>query len=107
MLAALTKYSKFSGLISLGIHAGANYYDTTDRFVTDMQKLFVGYSDGRIKLDVPFLKWNKPMIYQYCTDNHVPIGLTYSCERNAKKPCGTCSSCLDREKLNACTMREV
>lgn len=104
LLSALTKYSGFMGIISLGIHAGVSYYDTNGQFVIDMQKIITSYSDGQIKLDAPFLKWNKPMIYQYCIDNHVPVELTYSCEKSSRKPCGSCNSCLDRSKLNVGAM---
>jgi len=107
LFSALTKYSDITGIIALGIHAGTSYYDTKGQFVVDMQKIITSYSDGQIKLDVPFLKWDKPMIYQYCIDNHVPIDLTYSCEKSGKKPCGLCNSCLDRGKLNAIAMRKI
>lgn len=100
LFSALTKYPDFSGIVSLGIHAGVSYYDTSEEFITDAQKIFISYSNGQIKLDAPFLKWNKPMIYQYCIDNHVPIELTYSCEKSGRKPCGSCNSCLDRSKLD-------
>ena len=106
LFAVLTKYTDFTGIVSLGIHAGVSYYDTTEKFIVDMQKIFTSYSDGKIKLDAPFLKWNKPMIYQYCIDNHVPIELTYSCEKSGKKPCGSCNSCLDRSKLNVGAMHK-
>jgi len=107
LIAALTKYPNLKGIISLGIHAGVSYYDTRKQFVMDMQKIFTNYSDGQIKLDTPFLKWNKPMIYQYCIDNHVPIGMTYSCEKSGRKPCGSCNSCLDRSKWNASSLHKI
>ena len=100
LFSVLTKYSDFSGIVSLGIHSGAPYYDTTEQFIIDMQRIFMSYSNGQIKIDAPFLKWDKPMIYQYCIDNHVPVELTYSCEKNGREPCGLCNSCLDRSKLN-------
>src|SRR4030042_215402 len=107
LISALTKYPNFMGIISLGIHAGASYYDTREQFIIDMQKIFTSYRDGQIKLDAPFLKWNKPMIYQYCIDNHVPINLTYSCEKSGRKPCGSCNSCLDRSKWNASSLHKI
>jgi 7-cyano-7-deazaguanine synthase len=107
LLTALTKYPNLTGILSLGIHAGVPYYDTSKQFISDMQKIFTSYSNGQIKLDAPFLKWNKPMIYQYCIDNHVPIELTYSCEKRGETPCGECNSCLDRRELNASTMHKI
>jgi 7-cyano-7-deazaguanine synthase len=107
LISALTKYPGFAGIISLGIHAGVSYYDTKEQFIIDMQKIFKSYTDGQIKLDVPFIKWNKPMIYRYCIDNRVPIDLTYSCEINGRKPCGLCNSCLDRDKWNASSLYKI
>lgn len=100
ILVALMKCPTFSGLISLGIHAGVPYYDSTVQFVSDMKTLLDGYTDGRVRIDAPFLDWGKPMIYEYCRKNDVPIRLTYSCERGESPPCGRCRSCLDRKALN-------
>jgi len=96
-LSCLVKYPNFSGIISLGIHAGIPFYDTTEVFVNDMNRLFAQYTDGTVRLDAPFLSWEKPMIYQYCKGNSVPTHLTYSCENGETEPCGICSSCLDRK----------
>lgn len=100
IIIALMKYIKFSGLISLGIHAGSPYYDTTEEFVCNMKTLMDNYTDGRVRIDIPFLYWQKPMIYEYCKKNKVPTNLTYSCELGKEHPCGECSSCLDRKALN-------
>lgn len=100
IMVCLMKYSTFSGLISLGIHAGVPYYDSTVEFVSDMKTLLDKYTDGRIRIDAPFLHWQKPMIYEYCKKNKVPIELTYSCELGKEPPCGQCRSCLDRKALD-------
>ncbi len=100
VMISLMKYSTFSGLISLGIHAGVPYYDTTPGFVSDMKTLLDKYTDGRVGIDVPFLNWQKSMIYEYCKKNQLPIDLTYSCELGTVPPCGQCRSCLDRKNLN-------
>ncbi len=90
----------FSGLISLGIHSDTLYYDCTPAFVSDMNKIVEAYSDGRVKLNTPFLTWKKGMIYEYCKNENIPVNLTYSCESNEIKPCGKCLSCLDRRILD-------
>jgi len=100
ILTALLFYPKHVGIISLGIHSGTPYYDCSESFVKDISKILNGYTDGRVNLDAPFLKWNKKMIYEYCKDNDVPVHLTYSCENSGDKPCGRCRSCLDRGTLN-------
>ena len=93
---------QFQGIISLGIHSGVPYYDCSESFSQNINKLLDGYTNGQVILDTPFLKWNKKMIYDYCQKNDVPIHLTYSCENSDNEPCGTCNSCLDRSTLNAC-----
>ena len=60
------------------------------------------YTDGEVKIDAPFLTWEKPAIYTYCIDKGIPIKLTYSCEAGTSPPCGKCTSCRDREALDVC-----
>lgn len=99
ILATLLYYPKFSGIISLGIHADVPYYDCSELFLGDTQRLLDGYTNGTVRLDAPFLHWNKMIIYEYCKKNHVPLDLTYSCENGTAEPCGVCSSCKDRRAL--------
>ncbi|MBA7548783.1 7-cyano-7-deazaguanine synthase [subsurface metagenome] len=101
IFAALLYYPRYSGLIASGIHSGTPYYDCSEVFIRDISKILNGYTNGQVVLDMPFLKWNKQMIYEYCKQNNVPIYMTYSCETNNDKPCGKCLSCLDRKTLNA------
>jgi len=92
----------FKGIISLGIHSGTPYYDCSKEFVTSINTLLKGYTNGEILLDAPFISWDKKMIIQYCKDNDVPLELTYSCENGKEHPCGKCLSCLDRRILDVC-----
>lgn len=92
---------KFQGLISLGIHAGVPYYDCSKAFANKMSVLISEYSEGRLKLDFPFISWDKKKVYSFCQDMGVPISQTYSCECG-DIPCGKCRSCLDRKALNVC-----
>ncbi|EKF85855.1 7-cyano-7-deazaguanine synthase [Methanobacterium formicicum] len=100
IFALLLNHAEFSGILSLGIHSSVYYYDCSEKFLKDIQKVLDGYTDGRIVLDAPFLKWDKQMIYDYCKANEIPIHLTYSCENGVNKPCGVCNSCKDRRTLN-------
>jgi 7-cyano-7-deazaguanine synthase len=102
VFATLLSYPEFHGILSLGIHSGVTYYDCSEPFVKEMNRILDGYTGGQIILDTPFLKWDKKMIYIYCKDNNVPIHMTYSCENGGDEPCGTCRSCLDRRALNVC-----
>lgn len=88
-------------IIALGIHSGVPYYDCSKSFLGCAQVMVDGYAHGRIKLSAPFLKWNKPMIWNYCQKQGLPVDMTYSCETGHAPPCGLCPSCRDREGLYA------
>ena len=99
IMAALLANPNFSGLLVLGIHSGISYYDCSKEFIKKMNSIVMEYSNGQIKIDTPFIDWDKKMIVSYCRDTGVPLHLTYSCE-NGDDPCGKCLSCLDRSALN-------
>jgi 7-cyano-7-deazaguanine synthase len=88
--------------IALGIHLGPAYYDCSNSFVVDCQRLLDGYFGGIARLEAPFLKFAKGDIANYCKANHVPTQLTYSCLRQNYPPCGECSSCRDRTAFLGC-----
>jgi 7-cyano-7-deazaguanine synthase len=96
---ALMNYQGFKGLLSLGVHSGTSYYDCSNAFVNDISRIVSDYTNGIVSLDVPFIKWDKKMIFDYFVTNNLPLELTFSCERQASKPCGRCRSCLDRKAL--------
>lgn len=87
------------GMIALGIHAGTRYFDCGPVFRELCERLFDGYTDGRIKFGTPFLAMDKGQVWHYCKQNRVPIHLTWSCEAGSAKLCGKCLSCKDRESL--------
>jgi len=101
ILTAIMANPDFRGLISVGIHSDTPYYDCTPMFVADMNRIVESYADGKIKLDAPFLEWDKGMIYEYCKKENIPINLTSSCENSGDGPCGKCLSCLDRRIFDA------
>src|SRR6266568_5829266 len=63
LFAALMFTPLRSGILALGIHSGTPYYDCSEHFANDLQRIADGYSGGRIALGMPFLKWTKPMIF--------------------------------------------
>lgn len=85
--------------ISIGIHAGSSYYDSTRLFVKDCQRILDGYFSGTVRVEAPFIDLTKLDIVNYCKNYGVPINLTYSCHRKNYPPCGKCNSCLDRKKF--------
>jgi 7-cyano-7-deazaguanine synthase len=90
-----SNYSK----IALGIHAGTSYYDCSQSFVEDYQRIIDGYFSGTVLLDVPFLQFTKEQIIDYCIQKSVPVPLTYSCELGHDGNCGRCLSCKDRRRF--------
>ncbi|PEV77246.1 ATPase [Bacillus cereus] len=87
-------------LISIGIHSGTPYYDSSPNFIKDIQNILDGYFGGVTRVIAPFLKYSKSQVYEYAIENGVPIQLTYSCELGQEESCGKCLSCIDRRMLN-------
>ena len=83
-------------MVALGIHALADYYDTTPLFVKQIQGLLNGYSGGAVTLSAPFLAHTKAEVVRFAKENSVPLHLTYSCERQNAPACAACPSCRDR-----------
>ncbi|MHC5057066.1 MAG: 7-cyano-7-deazaguanine synthase [Planctomycetota bacterium] len=98
-LAAYAHSSPPPGVLALGIHGGAPYYDCTPRFAEVLAEMLASYSAGRTRLLLPFAEWNKANVVSYCRAEGVPLELTYSCEEGGASPCGNCLSCRDREAL--------
>jgi len=85
--------------VCLGLNRGPEYYDISQRFVTDCQRLLDGYFGGTVVLEAPLVDYSKRDIIRYCKQRQIPLGLTYSCQAKNSPPCGHCPSCLDREKF--------
>ncbi|VTR48208.1 exsB protein [Actinobacillus pleuropneumoniae] len=86
--------------LSIGIHSGTPYYDSTPVFINNIQSVMDGYSSGTIRVSAPFLNYSKKQVLEYALKEKVPIHLTYSCEVGESGPCGLCLSCLDRGMLD-------
>ena len=99
--AALMAFKHTAGIVAIGIHSGASFPDCSEEFVRSIQTLFDLYTDGRVVVGAPFLRWNKREIWDYCGNQEVPVELTYSCELGKEQPCGECLSCKDLEVLRA------
>jgi 7-cyano-7-deazaguanine synthase len=99
---ALMETQMRAGIIALGVHSGTRYWDCGPQFVAAVQQLLDGYTDGKIRLSLPFLDWTKREVWDFCKASNVPLELTYSCERGCQQPCGLCDSCRDLDMLYAC-----
>ena len=92
---ALMNFRKKNGLVALGLHKGTPYYDSSNKFIEEIQEIVDKYSKGTVKINVPFIEFNKKEIYDYCIMEKIPLAYTYSCESGKKQPCGECSTCKD------------
>ena len=87
--------------IVLGIHALAEYYDTTPLFVRHMKRLLPGYFEDTVTLATPLLPYTKAEVIQFSREHGVRLELTYSCEYQNDPPCLRCPSCEDRNAILA------
>ena len=51
---------------------------------------------GALRIEAPFVRWNKAQIVREGLRLHVPYELTWSCYEGGERPCGKCGTCLDR-----------
>ncbi len=93
------------GLIALGIHQDTSFADCTAVFNEQLNGLLMLLSDGRLRLDCPFLRWSKQNVVEYAISNAVPIDLTYSCERGLLPPCKECMKCRDIQAIFSALQR--
>ncbi|WP_160725009.1 7-cyano-7-deazaguanine synthase [Bacillus sp. USDA818B3_A] len=99
VLAGCSFLKKPTSLISIGIHSGSPFYDSSPSFIRNTQTILDGYFGGITRLIAPFLDYSKSQVYEYAIQNQVPFQLTYSCESGQVYPCGRCPSCIDRRLL--------
>lgn len=91
------------------IFIGANqidfsgYPDCRPKFYQAFSKIIrtgtkVGSEGKNIKIYTPLINKTKAEIIKLGIKLGVPFGLTWSCYKGGKKPCGKCDSCFFREK---------
>lgn len=86
--------------VAIGIHAGTTYKDCSPDFLSLSNEVLKLQSEP-VTVLAPFLTWHRSTILAFCREHAVPIHITYSCELGTVPPCGACSSCKDRETLDA------
>ncbi len=99
LFTGLMNFKYESGLVSIGIHSGTEYWDCSESFVELVRKCFKDYTGGCIGVDVPLLRWKKDEVWTFCIREGIPVSDTYSCELGRDQPCGRCVSCKDLEAL--------
>jgi 7-cyano-7-deazaguanine synthase len=87
------------GLLALGIHSGTPYFDCSPAFIARIEPLVQECTDGSVSVLAPFVHWTKDEVYSYFIASRIPLTETYSCEGGTNPPCGACTSCNDRARL--------
>ena len=92
--AASVALSKNCSVIYYGAHhddaAGNAYPDCSEEFVNAMNHSIVLGSGGDVRIEAPFVRWNKAQIVAEGLRLQVPYQLTWSCYEGGEKPCGVC-----------------
>lgn len=98
--AASVALSKGCSVIYYGAHhddaAGNAYPDCSEKFVNAMNRSVEEGTGGALRIEAPFVRWNKAQIVKEGLRLHVPYELTWSCYEGGERPCGKCGTCLDR-----------
>jgi 7-cyano-7-deazaguanine synthase len=100
VLVALAAAAAPGRSLAVGVHAGSGYADCSPPWIEQWQGLLAVQYHGTVCLLAPLAHLTKVQVYALAHHVGVPTHLTYSCEA-AAVPCGHCSSCADRQMLDA------
>lgn len=78
--------------------AGNAYPDCSIEFVNAMNLAIVEGTGGELRMEAPFVQWSKADIVKRGLELGVPYELTWSCYEGGDYPCGTCGTCIDRNR---------
>jgi 7-cyano-7-deazaguanine synthase len=94
----MSKDSESKWTIHIGAHAGdhAIYPDCRPDTLHPLAMALQGASDGKVFLEVPFLKSSKTEIVAAGLLVNAPYQLTRTCYTNQVLACGACGSCVER-----------
>ena len=84
--------------VAFGAHAGehTNYPDCKKSFADAMDNAAQVCDWNPIRVASPFIDWDKGQIVKRGLELGVPFEMTWSCYNGGEKPCGKCSTCVDR-----------
>lgn len=103
--AASIALSKGCSYIYYGAHrddaAGSAYPDCSQAFYESMNQAVYEGSGKALKIEAPFIGKNKAQVVAEGLRLQVPYGLTWSCYEGKDRPCGSCATCIDRQKAFA------
>lgn len=103
--AAAYAYSVGADIVVYGAHAddaaGDAYPDCTPEFYGFMDKAIYYGTGKKVHLQAPLLTLSKSQVVKWGLELDVPYFLTRSCYENSDESCGTCATCIDRQKAFA------
>ena len=84
--------------ILYGAHANDSqtYLDCRPKFINAFEKV-IQAAGHDIKVEAPFITYNRAKIVKIASMYGVPLERTYSCYRGTEKHCGQCPTCIERK----------
>jgi 7-cyano-7-deazaguanine synthase len=74
------------------------YWDCSQDFVNRMNEVLSLNRKGRVKVRAPFAGMSKSEVVKIGLELGVDYDHTWTCYRGGDKPCGTCPSCVERNR---------
>lgn len=86
--------------IFIAVHGGDHYIypDCRPEFIAAIDIALHAMSEGRIRLEAPYLQCTKAAIVHRGNQLNVPFQLTWSCYKGGLFHCGTCGTCVERKE---------
>jgi 7-cyano-7-deazaguanine synthase len=84
--------------ICIAAHHGDShvYPDCRKAFIGAAAEAVAQSTEGRVRLEAPFIGMSKKEIAALGKSLGVPFALTRSCYKNQENPCGKCGTCVER-----------
>ena len=97
-IAAATGISHNIHRLWYGAHQNdsTTYPDCRPAFVEAMQRAFSLCNEPGVKLEAPLVNMTKGQVVAQAAKLGVDFSLCWSCYRGGSRPCGECSTCVDR-----------
>ena len=85
--------------VVLGCHlSDFGYADCTQEFIDSLARAINVGTYKKVTLVTPLMNMEKKDVVKTGLEIGVPYEYTWSCYEGKEKPCGTCGSCIDRQK---------
>lgn len=99
-LAVALAQSMHGGTVLIGCNADdrEHYPDCRAEFIHAADVMAAFATAGRVRVEAPLLRMDKPAIGAMARRLDVPIDLTWSCYAGDSVPCRTCGACEQRER---------